>query len=169
MDFSTLLQTMKENTKRIRTLVEGISQDDAVWKPDSTSWSILEVVNHLYDEEKEDFRVRLKIILQSPDQPWPGIDPEGWVVDRKYNQRNLRESLQNFLDERASSLTWLQALEQPDWDALYESPFGSMRAGDMFAAWVAHDLLHMRQLVELLRALVVRGAKPFQVEYAGEW
>jgi hypothetical protein len=44
-----------------------------------------------------------------------------------------------------------------------------MRAGDMFAAWVAHDGLHIRQLNELHRLLVERAAKPYRVGYAGEW
>jgi hypothetical protein len=44
-----------------------------------------------------------------------------------------------------------------------------MRAGDMFAAWVAHDGLHIRQLNELHRSLLERAAKPYRVGYAGEW
>ena len=37
----------------------------------------------------------------------------------------------------------------PDWQKAEQAPFGPFHAGDMFAAWVAHDLLHTRQLVEL--------------------
>jgi hypothetical protein len=44
-----------------------------------------------------------------------------------------------------------------------------MRAGDMFAAWTAHDQLHMRQFVELHRAWLVEQARPYNVGYAGEW
>jgi hypothetical protein len=44
-----------------------------------------------------------------------------------------------------------------------------MRAGDMLAAWVAHDLLHMRQLVELHRTYTVTQLAPYDTRYAGEW
>jgi hypothetical protein len=44
-----------------------------------------------------------------------------------------------------------------------------MSAGDLLASWVAHDVLHMRQLVELQRAYVVHLAEPYNTEYAGPW
>lgn len=61
----------------IHSLTLGISDVQARWKPDPQSWSILEVINHLYDEECADFRVCLDIILHHPDQPWPPINPQG--------------------------------------------------------------------------------------------
>ncbi len=44
-----------------------------------------------------------------------------------------------------------------------------MQAGDMFAAWVTHDLLHMRQLVALHRSLTELRVEPFALDYAGDW
>ncbi len=111
--------------------------------------------------------MRLDIILHHPDQPWPSIDPQGWIIERKYNERALEESLANFLNERKVSLEWIDTLTTPNWDSTYKASFGSMTAGAMFASWVAHDLLHMRQLVELHRALTVLKADPYCVDYAG--
>jgi len=169
MDFQHLRQQMAENGERIRLLAEGISPRQARWRPEEDAWSILEVVNHLYDEEREDFRVRLDIILHKPNQAWPKIDPQGWVVERKYNERSLEESVQRFLRERRASLEWLGKLASPDWEAACETPFGPIRAGDMFAAWAAHDLLHMRQLIELHRAYLLIHAAPYRADYAGPW
>jgi hypothetical protein len=39
----------------------------------------------------------------------------------------------------------------------------------MFASWVAHDLLHMRQLVELHWAHTLTLANPHKVDFAGQW
>jgi hypothetical protein len=36
-------------------------------------------------------------------------------------------------------------------------------------AWLAHDLLHMRQIVELRYAYHQWQAQPYRVDYAGEW
>ncbi len=113
--------------------------------------------------------MRLDIILHRPTEPFPPIDPPRWVVDEKYNERELDSSLKNFLDERANSLRWLSTLESPNWDASVQAPWGELKAGEMFSAWVAHDVLHLRQLVELHYALVSRHAKPYILEYAGEW
>ena len=163
------IQLMAGNAERIYSLAQGVSDQQARWKPDAASWSILEVINHLDDEEREDFKVRLDIILHHPDQPWPPIDPGGWVQDRNYNERELAASLQNFLVERQRSLAWLGSLSSPNWDAEYEASFGPIRAGDMMAAWMTHDQLHLRQLIELQRAYTVQLAAPYQVDYAGPW
>ena len=114
-------------------------------------------------------RIRLDIILHTPEQPWPPINPTGWVTERAYNQRDLAQSLQSFLEERQKSLAWLKGLEKPDWQSSVTAPFGKVSAGDMFAAWVAHDLLHLRQLVELHWAFMLREVAPYKVDYAGEW
>lgn len=170
MEKDFLIDQLERNSARICALAEGVSEQQARWKPDSASWSILEVVNHLYDEERLDFRVRLNLILYAPAEEWPPIDPMGWVTARAYNERELGPSLQNFLAERAASLAWLHSLGQPDWNASAPAPWGgNITAGDMFSAWAAHDLLHLRQLVELQRSYLVAAAKPYSVEYAGEW
>jgi hypothetical protein len=127
------------------------------------------VINHLYDDERRDFRVRLDIILHRPDEPLPPIDPEGWVTARKYNERDLTESLNNFLVERDKTLVWLRGLSSPNWQTVYTNEFGSISAGDMFAAMVAHDLLHLGQLVELHWGYTAKMLQPYQGGYAGAW
>ena len=169
MDIEHLAAQMAENAVRIRALVRGVSEQQARWKPDPASWSILEVVNHLLDEERQDFRVRLDYTLHRPGEPWLPIDPGGWVSERKYNEKDLEASLDGFLSEREASLAWLRELVAPNWEATHETSFGPIAAGDIFAAWVAHDLLHMRQLVELHWAYMTVELKPHRVDYAGTW
>jgi hypothetical protein len=169
MQFDQIRKLMADNAERIRLLAGNLSPEQARWKPDAASWSALEVVNHLYDEEREDFRARLDIILHNPGEAWPPIDPQGNIQARKYNERDLPTSLDNYLAERRASLAWLEGLGSPDWEATYTSQWGSMKAGDMLAAWAAHDMLHMRQLVELLFLYNRENLKPYDVQYAGDW
>ncbi|MEX2160698.1 MAG: DinB family protein [Anaerolineales bacterium] len=169
MDLSFLQRQFNDNPQRIRPLVEGLSQEEARFRPAADSWSVLEVVNHLLDEEIHDFRSHLGFILHPQGKEWEPIDPVGWVTQRNYNQRDLAESLESFLRERRVSIEWLASLDPVDWDIAYTSEFGTMRAGDMFAAWVTHDHHHLRQLVELHRALTARAAQPYDFGYAGDW
>jgi hypothetical protein len=169
MDLELFITQMNNHAGTIHSLALGIAEEQARWKPDLETWSILEVVNHLYDEEREDFRVRLDHILHHPERAWPPINPKGWVVERGYNQRELSQSVDDFLKERQKSLGWLKGLGSPDWQASVTAPFGQFSAGDMFAAWVAHDLLHLRQLVELHWAYTLHVAEPYRVNYAGDW
>jgi len=169
MDLEFFANQMADHAETIHSLTLGIAEEQARWKPGPEIWSILEVINHLYDEEREDFRVRLDIILHHPGQPWPPINPKGWVTERSYNQRDLAQSVDGFRQERRKSLAWLRGLESPDWQKSVTASFGQFSAGDMFAAWAAHDLLHLRQLVELHWAYTLHMAEPYQVDYAGKW
>lgn len=169
MDVEQLARRMAENAAAIQALVQGVTDQQARWKPDTESWSILEVVCHLLDEEQSDFRVRLDLTLHRPGEPWPGIDPQGWVTERRYNEQDLGASLATFRQEREASLAWLRSLPRPNWDRTYNAPWGPIAAGDLMAAWVAHDLLHTRQLVELRWALTRAELEPHSVDYAGKW
>ncbi|MEM7130322.1 MAG: DinB family protein [Chloroflexota bacterium] len=164
------LSQLRQNSQTIQLAVQNVPAEQARWRPSAEEWSILEVVNHLYDEERRDFRVRIDYTLNRPDEPWPPIDPAGWVVAEKYNERNLPESLENFLTERQRSIEWLKSLEEVDWDTGTEAPWGGiMRAGDLLASWAAHDLLHLRQINDLRYLYLRENVQPYNVEYAGEW
>lgn len=169
MELDRFLSQMAANAQRIRALAEGVADAQARWKPDPDSWSILEVVSHLLDEEKEDFRVFLDYTLHRRGETRPKIAPGEWVTERKYNEQDPAATLQAFLAARESSLDWLRGLASPDWEVTYEAPWGTIRAGDIFAAWVAHDLLHLRQLVRLHWAHTARNVEPYKTEYAGDW
>jgi len=169
MNLESVCAQMERQALAIQALAQDVSDGQAHWKPGAEDWSILEVINHLYDEEIEDFRAHLDLILHRADEPWSRIDPQGWVTARGYNQRDLAPSLDNFLRARQASIAWLNGLSEPDWSIVYPMPWGQLTAGDMLASWLAHDLLHLRQLVELHWAYTVRQVEPFSVRYAGEW
>lgn len=154
----------------IAALARDIGAEQARWKPAPADWSITEVLCHLYDEEREDFRLRLDLTLHQPEAPLPPIDPEGWVAQRAYNSRSLPEVAALFAAERERSLAWLAALQQPDWERVCNHPqLVGLRAGDLLAAWVGHDLLHIRQLNELRWRFLAQAAEPYRLDYAGDW
>lgn len=169
MNYKMLLQELTHSTETLKALLAGVDAEEARMKPSKGTWSILEVTCHLYDEEREDFREHLDFILHRQHEGWHPIAPQAWVKLRKYNQQDLGKMKVKFFRERARSLKWLKGLKNVDWNVTYKSKFGSMRAGDMFAAWVAHDNLHIRQLVELKRWHIERTSKPYKIRYAGEW
>jgi len=169
MEFNILYQELVNSTEMIRAILAGISQEESQVKPNAESWSILEVVCHLYDEELEDFREHLDFILHRQNEEWRRIDPQGWITSRKYNEQGFAGMQGNFFEERKRSLEWLKSISNSDWDTTYPSEFGSVPAGDMFCSWIAHDNLHIRQLVELKRFQIEKLTQPFHIEYAGEW
>jgi hypothetical protein len=169
MKFESLYLELANSTQMICSLLAGVSQEDATVKPTTETWSILEVVCHLYDEEREDFREHLDFILHRQNKEWHTIHPREWVSERKYNHQNFDEMQGRFFTEREKSLDCLKGLSTANWETTCTSGYGSVPAGEMFAAWIAHDNLHIRQLVELRRARIEQIAQPYSVMYAGDW
>lgn len=168
MNHHQIIARLGINCEVFKSLFQSLSDDQARWKPGENRWSMLELINHLYDEEREDFRQRLELVLSDPGRPWPPIDPEGWVVQRGYNGRNLTESVHNFLAEREASLRWLNKQNSADWQAAHNHPrMGPMSAELLLVNWLAHDLFHIRQAADLHFAYLGKQAAPVSLKYSG--
>ena len=169
MDLNPVICRMEPFPEALRALLAGLPDADARWKPPTGAWSILEVINHLADEEVDDFRMRVRLTLEET-HDWPPIDPEGWARDRKYNERDLGESLARFVAARAESIAWLKSLQSPDWSRFREHPrAGRLTAADLMASWAAHDALHLRQIARRLHDMAVRDGQGARTRYAGDW
>lgn len=169
MNIERCARRLTSNGDAIVALLDGVDDDQTRWKPKPNEWSLLEVLNHLVDEERADFRMRLDLVLHHPNRPWPPIDPVAWARDRNYNRRDLAESVDNFKRERQASVDWLYGLTNPRWDNAHDHPSaGMLTAKTLMLAWLAHDLLHIRQLGRLHWQFLNRQAQPDSIAYAGD-
>lgn len=79
----------------------------------------------------------------------PPIDSQGWVTSRRYGDQDYGQVLGLFLNERMESVRWLRSLPDPQWGSAYQhSKFGLMTPELFLANWVAHDNLHIRQIIQ---------------------
>jgi hypothetical protein len=164
-----IIQKLARNRAVFEALLAGQPTDLQTWKDQPDRWSLLEIVCHLFDEEREDFRQRTRLILQDPTQPLPPIDPTGWVEKRAYAKEDYSERVQAFLNERTASIVWLSELNKPVWDNCYQHPhFGPMTATLYLHNWLAHDYLHMRQITRL-QFDYLAAHSPESLDYAGNW
>ena len=170
MNERRLIDRLEANSSKIKILFQGITSSEAGWHPAPEKWSLLEVIAHLYDEEREDFRARLGLLLHQPGVLGPQIDPQGWVKSRKYSEWDLLETVDKFTVERRNSITWLRELQSPNWEnSLTHQAFGTIMAGDILGSWEAHDWLHIRQIAHIQWLLTVELSDPHPVGYAGNW
>jgi hypothetical protein len=168
MNHANIIAHLRVNAEIFKLLFQGLTVEQARWKPDKDRWSLLEVINHLYDEERQDFRQRLALTLFKPEKDWPPIDPEGWLTQRGYNERNPTQCLQDLQTERQQSLDWLESLNNPDWQATHtHRPVGTLSAEQILANWLAHDLFHIRQANDLHFAWLNRLVSPVSLRYSG--
>jgi hypothetical protein len=169
IDLDEIIRQMTANAQAIRALLENISTEQAAWKPDPQTWSMNQVMEHVYNEERIDFRQHIREMFKNPPMEWGTLKEASWlqVVD-------CQQSLEGFLKEREASIGWLQSLDKPDWEVSSTAQFGpsevlTLSAADVLVSWVAHDHLHLRQMNELLYAWNEHQAAPHSVQYAGGW
>lgn len=167
MNANALIGRMEVFPAALDALLARLPADDWRWRPPEGGWSLVEVLRHLLDEEVEDFRTRVRSTLEDPSRPWPALDPEGIVTERRYQEADPAETLRRFREERAASVAWLRGLAAPRWENAYAHPRGPLTAADLMASWAAHDARHLGQIAKRLHALAARDGAPGSVGYAG--
>lgn len=169
MDYNKAIEELSRNKDVFKELLTGLQKETYLWKQNPEKWCLLEIVCHLYDEEREDFRTRVKHVLETPHIPPPLFNPIIWVTERKYIEQDYNSKLTSFLTEREKSIKWLQSLQNPNWENAYNhSKFGEMSAKMFFTNWLAHDYLHIRQILNL-KFDYLKNLSNESLEYAGNW
>lgn len=165
VNMDEITRRLADNAQAIRALIETVSEEQAGWQPAPETWNLHQVMEHLYNEERIDFRKHLMDMMAgSSPKPWTEY-PRGELA----HVESCAQGLEGFLAEREYSLGWLRSLQGVDWNAASVVPWGRISMGDVLAAWVAHDYLHIRQINEILYAWNKHQTAPYRVEYAGEW
>jgi hypothetical protein len=169
MDQDYIIDELEENQKTFKALLGKVSAELINWKPAPDKWNLLEIVCHLYDEEREDFRTRVRSVLEDPRKPLPRFDTHQWVIDHEYSKQDYFHKLLTFLTERDESVRWLRSLDEPPWDNVHHHPkLGKMSAELFLNNWLAHDYLHIRQ-INKNKYLFLREHASTKLDYAGDW
>ncbi|MEM8874819.1 MAG: DinB family protein [Planctomycetota bacterium] len=169
-DLDRCIEKLARMPAVLPALLNGVTPDEARQRGPEGQWAIIEIVCHLADEETEDFRQRLRLTLEDPEQRWPEIDPAGSADARNYLERELKQSIDAFRNERATSLDWLRGLDAAacDWEAVHPHQRWPITAGDLLTSWLAHDQLHLRQLAKRLYEIAITRGGGFNALYAGK-
>lgn len=149
----------------LRGLMCGLSDEDARWKPAPDRFSVAEVLAHLSHSESHCYRLRLDRFL-AEERPELEPDDASMHYDR-YRGAHPEEEFAQFEDQRATNVEFLRTLEASAGErvALHPSA-GEVTLGNMLHEWAMHDLGHVRQVAELVRARkYLAGAGPLGEDY----
>ncbi len=149
----------------LRGLMTGLSYDDVRWKPAPDRFSIGEVLAHLSHGESHCYRMRVDRFL-SEERPELEPDDAQFHLDL-YRRADPEDAFDHFEDQRITNMELLRTLtdEQGDRVALHRAA-GEITLKNMLHEWALHDLGHVRQIAELVRARkYLAGAGPLGADY----
>jgi hypothetical protein len=169
LDF--FINRLSANAKTFELLCRNQSDETALWRQTAEKWSLQQIVYHLSKTEEKDFRPRLEKTLRDAAESWTPLDPAEMRLEQTAGGENkLSEYLEKFLTAREISTAWLKEIENPNWEnAHLHNERLTLAAGDLMASWLAHDFLHLKQIIRLQYDYTNFLSAPFSTDYAGKW
>jgi len=149
----------------LRGLMTELTEENARWKPAPERFSVAEVLAHLSHSERHCYRMRLDRFMAETRPEFESDDAQMYLD--LYRGANPEEAFDQFEDQRESNMEFLRALPEGAGDrvALHRE-FGEITLAHMLNEWALHDLGHIRQVAELVRARKYQaGAGPMAASY----
>jgi hypothetical protein len=158
------LELLEATPGILRGLMSEISEEDARWKPATDRFSIAQVLSHLSHSEWHCYRARVDRFLA---EEMPELEPDdAQMYLDVYENADPEEDFGHFEDQRETNIELLRSLpaETGDRKALHRE-VGEITLSQMLHEWALHDIGHIRQIAELVRARkYLGGAGPL-----GKW
>ena len=154
------LDLLEETPGILRGLMTEISEDDARWKPAEDRFSIAEVLAHLSHSEGHCYRTRVDRFLAEELPEFESDDAQMHL--ERYRNSDPEEDFSHFEEQRETNIEFLRGLpaEAGNRKARHAKA-GNITLAEMLHEWALHDLGHIRQIAELVRARkYVAGAGP---------
>jgi len=132
-------------------LMSEISEEDARWKPAADRFSIAEVLSHLSHSEGHCYRSRVDRFLS---EEMPTFEPDDAQMHLEvYKNADPEKDFEHFENQRETNIELLRGLpaEAGNRKALHRAA-GEITLAQMLHEWALHDLGHIRQIAELVRA-----------------
>ena len=140
----------------LRGLMTELTEEDARWKPAPDRFSVAEVLAHLSHSEGQCYRMRLDRFLAETRPEFEPDDAQTYL--ELYKDADPESAFDQFEEQREENVECLRGLSAGAGDrvALHKE-FGEITLSQMLNEWALHDLGHIRQVVELVRARKYAG------------
>jgi hypothetical protein len=135
----------------LRGLMSGLTDDDARWKPAPDRFSVAEVLAHLSHSEGHCYRMRVDRFLAETRPTFEPDDAQMYLA--LYRDADPEDAFDHFEEQRETNVEYLRGLpsEAGGRVALHREA-GQITFNQMLHEWALHDLGHIRQIAELVRA-----------------
>ncbi|MCX6626639.1 MAG: DinB family protein [Candidatus Solibacter sp.] len=144
----------------LRGLMAELSAQDLRWKPAPERFSVGEVLAHLSHSEGHCFRARLDRFLSEDNPEFESDDAQDHL--ELYRNMDPEDAFDHFEEQRETNIETLRDLPPGSGErkAVHQA-VGLLTLAQMLHGWALHDLGHIRQIAELVRARkYLSGAGP---------
>ncbi|HTF86891.1 MAG TPA: DinB family protein [Planctomycetota bacterium] len=138
--------------KRLRHLIEGLSTKELEWQPAPGKWSIKQILAHLADGEVVS-GARMRFVAAMDRPTITGYDQDAFVANLGVDSLSAEEWLDAFRTMRALNIALLSRLPKQAFAKVgMHTERGEESLGHMVFIYAGHDLIHERQIADLLLA-----------------
>jgi hypothetical protein len=135
----------------LRGLMCELSEEDSRWKPAPDRFSVAEVLAHLSHSEGHCYRLRVDRFLN---ENLPELEPDDAQMHLDlYRDRDPEDEFAHFEEQRQTNVEFLRSLSAEAAGRRARHPeAGEITLAEMLHEWALHDIGHIRQIAELVRA-----------------
>lgn len=153
------LEILKATPARLKAGLKGLPKAVATWSPAPGKWSILEIVCHLRDMEKDAYLERYRRILGEDTPRLPDIDGDVRALEGDYASQKLSAALGDWTRLRRECLRLLAAVKREQWEraGIHETA-GRLTLADLLRRHaVGNDEAHLGQIDAIRRRHALLG------------
>ena len=151
-DLDKSYQILERTPSVLRVLLSDLSEDWVQGNEGPETFSPYDVIGHLIQGEKTDWRARATMILESgTSQSFVPFDRFAQFEESK--GKSLNQLLGEFEGLRKDSLNWLRSLNLTETDLVKKGThpeLGEVTLEQLLSTWVAHDLSHIAQVSRVM-------------------
>ena len=150
----------------LRGLMAELTAADVRWKPAPDRFSVGEVLAHLSHSEGHCYRARLDRFMSEDNPEFEGDDAQQHLD--LYRTVDPEDAFDHFEEQRETNIETLRDLAPGSGDRkAVHRKVGPITLAQMLNEWALHDLGHIRQIAELVRARkYLEGAGPLGAFYS---
>jgi uncharacterized damage-inducible protein DinB len=147
------LETLAATPARLKAALKGVPRKLLTQRPAPGKWSILEIVCHLRDMEREAYLARYRRILGEDNPVLPDLDGDALALERDYNAQKLAPVLKDWATARRESLKLLKAVKQDQWQraGIHEGVGRRSLEEYLQRQAVGNDAAHLEQIEGIKR------------------
>ena len=141
-----LVQSYAAGYDRLVSAMDGLCEEQLVFKPAADKWSIKEVVVHLCDAELNAIE-RMKRVISEDNPPLLKFDPDAWALRLDYRSLDMYTYLFLFRALRASMTPILENIADDVWQRTgMHNTAGEQTLEDIVRMFVQHIDRHIQQI-----------------------